>query len=100
VSKKDLELHGIDLAAGEVDLHLLDHDCSESALVWFNEEVRVRASADYRRWVIWTLPGKDFVCLEPWTCPGDALNTRAMLLELAPGATWEGFVEYESLHLD
>jgi galactose mutarotase-like enzyme len=94
VHKKDIDLHGIDLASGEVDLHLLDHNCSESALSWFGREVRIHASADYRRWVIWTLPGKDFVCLEPWTCPDDALNTREMLIELLPGASWEGFVEY------
>jgi galactose mutarotase-like enzyme len=37
--------------------------------------------------VIWTLRGRDFVCLEPWTCPGDALNTGAGLLFLAPGET-------------
>ena len=95
VEKKNIDLHGIDLAAGEVDLHLLDHNCDESALSWFGRSVRVRASSDYRRWVIWTLPGKDFVCLEPWTCPGDALNTHEMLIELPPGATWSGFVEYE-----
>jgi len=95
VQKKDIELHGIDLASGEVDLHLLDHDCSESALLWFGRELRVRASSDYRRWVIWTQPGRDFVCLEPWTCPGDALNTARMLIELAPGTSWSGFVEYE-----
>lgn len=94
VQKKNIDLHGIDLANGEVDLHLLDHDCSESALSWFGREVRIRASSDYRRWVIWTVPEKDFVCVEPWTCPGNALNTREGLIELDPGASWEGFVEY------
>jgi len=95
VRKANIDLHGIDLAAGEVDLHLLDHDCTESELAWFagTTRVRVRASPDYRRWVIWTLPEKPFVCLEPWTCPGDALNTGEGLITLAPGATWDGFVE-------
>lgn len=95
VQKKDIDLHGIDLAHGEVDLHLLDHDCTESELAWFagTRKVRVRASKDYRRWVIWTLPDKPFVCLEPWTCPGDALNTGEGLITLDPGQSWEGFVE-------
>lgn len=95
VQKKDVALTGIDLAHGEVDLHLLDHDCTESELSWFagTTRVRVRASEDYRRWVIWTLPDKPFVCLEPWTCPGDALNTGEGLITLAPGASWDGFIE-------
>ena len=93
VHKANIDLHGIELAGGEVDLHLLDHDCSSSALTWFHKVV-INASDDYRRWVIWTLPNKPFVCLEPWTCPGDALNTGEQLLTLASGATWRGFVEY------
>jgi galactose mutarotase-like enzyme len=35
--------------------------------------------------VVWTLAGKDFVCLEPWTAGADALNTGEKLLTLAPG---------------
>ena len=37
--------------------------------------------------MIWTLAGKDFVCLEPWTCACDALNTGEGLLVLPPGAS-------------
>jgi galactose mutarotase-like enzyme len=95
VSKKTIDLHGIDLANGEVDLHLLDHSCTESEIAWNSgtTRVRIRGSSDYRHWVVWTVPEKDFVCLEPWTCPGDALNTGDRLITLAPGKTWEGFVE-------
>jgi len=35
--------------------------------------------------VVWTLPGRDFVCVEPWTAPGGALAT-GLALPLAPGA--------------
>jgi galactose mutarotase-like enzyme len=90
VHKQNIDLHGIDLAAGEVDLHLLDHNCTESALMFYRT-IRVRASEDYRRWVIWTLPDKPFVCLEPWTCPGNALNTGEGLITLK--GEWRGFVE-------
>ena len=37
--------------------------------------------------MIWALRGRDFICLEPWTCPGDALNTGKDVLVLAPGET-------------
>lgn len=93
VHKVNIDLHGIDLAAGEVDLHLLDHDCSSSALTWFYKVI-IDASEDYRRWVIWTLPDKPFVCLEPWTCGGDALNTGEQLITLPANGEWRGFVEY------
>ena len=41
--------------------------------------------------VFWTVKGKDFYCLEPWTSPRNALNTGTDLLNLAAGetlATW------------
>jgi galactose mutarotase-like enzyme len=91
VAKADVALSGaIDLTAPEVDLHLLDHGSTESAI----GDVLVRASPEYRHWVVWTLRGKDFVCLEPWTCPGNALNTGDRLVELAPGASRSLWVEY------
>ena len=76
-----------DFAAGEVDLHLLDHGSSEAELLAPGGGVRLRGSAEYAHWVLWTLPGRDFVCVEPWTCPGDALNTGERLAHLAPGET-------------
>jgi len=88
VTKQEIELSGpIDLTQQEVDLHLLDHGSTESELVWSGGTVGLRGSAEYTHWVVWTLAGRDFVCLEPWTCPGDALNTGDRLLALAPAQT-------------
>ncbi|WP_390883501.1 aldose epimerase family protein [Kovacikia minuta] len=39
--------------------------------------------------VFWTVKGKDFYCLEPWTAPRNALNTGDRLLYLDPGASLE-----------
>jgi galactose mutarotase-like enzyme len=47
----------------------------------------VECSEELSYWVVWTLKGRDFVCLEPWTCPGNALNTGERLLHLPPGQT-------------
>jgi galactose mutarotase-like enzyme len=71
----------------EVDLHLLDHGSTECSLISPTGTVTLRGSAEYTHWVVWTLAGRDFVCLEPWTCPGNAINTGDRLLTLAPGAT-------------
>jgi len=45
---------------------------------------------------VWTVAGKDFVCVEPWTCPGNALNSGKSLLTLGPGQSKTIFVEYQA----
>lgn len=37
--------------------------------------------------VFWTLKGKDFYCLEPWSGPRNAMNTGENLTVLPPGST-------------
>ena len=96
VAKKEIALTRIDLTRPEVDVHLLDHGGSSSALAWPNGRVAMRASSEFSHWVVWTLAGKDFVCLEPWTAPGNALNTGAGILVVAPGETRALWVEYEA----
>jgi len=94
VEKKTLPFHGFDLTAKEVDLHLVDHGSTESELAWVDGgRLAIRASPELTRWVVWTLAGRDFVCVEPWTAPADALNTGESLIELAPGARRSLWVE-------
>jgi galactose mutarotase-like enzyme len=74
-----------DLTRPEVDLHLLDHGATSATLSAGGRTITVSCSPEFTHWVVWTLADRDFVCLEPWTCPGDALNTGDRLLVLAPG---------------
>jgi galactose mutarotase-like enzyme len=77
----------IDLTRPEVDLHLVDHGSSTARLeLPDGSVVEVRGSEHFRRWVIWTIHGKDFVCLEPWTSPGNVLNSGEGLLVAAPAS--------------
>lgn len=76
----------IDFALPEVDLHLVDHGESRCSLALPDRTITVDASAEFSQWVLWTLAGKDFVCVEPWTSPGDALNTGERLLTVEPDA--------------
>jgi galactose mutarotase-like enzyme len=91
VSKRAIELPSlapsgkIDLSQKEVDLHLFDHGSSRSELRSPLGTVQLSASPEYTHWVVWTLAGRDFVCLEPWTCPGNALNDGERLLSLDAG---------------
>jgi galactose mutarotase-like enzyme len=84
VTKQTIDLPVIELAQKEVDLHLIDHGSTHSELVTPTGTVKLVGSPEYTHWVVWTLAGRDFVCLEPWTCPGNALNTGDRLLTLEP----------------
>ena len=86
VQKRELAFEGFDLTGKEVDMHLLDHGSSEATLVTADgATIAVTGSEAFTHWVVWTLAGRDFVCLEPWTCPGDALNTGERLIIARPG---------------
>jgi len=87
-AKREVPFGGFDLTRPEVDLHLVDHGEPRAVLALGDGSgITLSGSAEMRRWIVWTVTGKDFVCLEPWTCPGDALNTGQDLLVLAPGAS-------------
>lgn len=48
----------------------------------------------YSTLVFWTVQGKDYYCLEPWTAPRNALNRGDNLLVLDPQNTYESFVRF------
>lgn len=75
----------IDLTRPEVDLHLLDHRSRTARLrTPDGRAVLLRTEGSFKTLVVWTLVGKDFVCLEPWTAPADALNTGDGVITVAP----------------
>lgn len=47
----------------------------------------------YSTLVFWTVKGKDFYCLEPWSASRNALNTGENLTQLAPGESFEAWVK-------
>ncbi len=75
---------GLDLTSDEVDQHLIDHRSCTMTLEGPGGSIEVHAEPEPARWVVWTLRDRDFVCVEPWTCPGDALNTGDALTILPP----------------
>lgn len=52
-------------------------------------EIALNYSHLFSTLVFWTLQGKDYVCLEPWTAPRNAINTGESLTVLAPGQVSE-----------
>jgi aldose 1-epimerase len=63
----------------------------------------VNTDAAFRELVAFTPPHRQAVCLEPYTCPTDAINLQqrgldAGLRVLAPGESWTGVVELRLAH--
>lgn len=54
-----------------------------------NLQITIGYDQPYSTLVFWTLKGKDFYCLEPWSAPRNALNTGEDLTHLAPGSSLE-----------
>lgn len=78
---------GLDLTVPEADLHLLDHSEAGTTLHrgLGRRPVKLTWSPEFQRMVVWTLQGKDFVCVEPWTASAGALATGEGLIHVAPG---------------
>ena len=58
-------------------------------------ETAMRASRNFPNVVVWSPPGRDEVCFEPWICPSNVFNVAAQgvpghgLMVLEPGERWE-----------
>ncbi|WP_346293884.1 aldose epimerase [Sphaerothrix gracilis] len=78
-----------DWEAEELDIAFLDLKRQVATVTNHEQEIRLTLewSEAYPVLVFWTVKGKDYYCLEPWTGPRNALNTGNHLLTLAPHET-------------
>lgn len=58
-----------------------------------NWKVTLNCSDLYSALVFWTVKGKQYSCLEPWTALRNSLNTGEKLINLEPGQSCETVVE-------
>lgn len=56
-------------------------------------QINLKYSDLYSTLVFWTVKGKEYVCLEPWTGPRNALNTGEKLTYIEPDRTCSAVVE-------
>ena len=56
-------------------------------------KITLNWSDAYSTFVFWTVKGKDYVCLEPWSAPRNAITTEEQLTKLNPGESCEALVE-------
>jgi len=77
----------LDLTVKELDMHLHDHEVRGERLGRTTSiaragrpTIRVDFTDDHDVLVVWTLAGKDFVCVEPWIGRANALNERRAMM--------------------
>jgi len=85
-----------DLERDELDLIFQTLSQNTATIVDRQQGTRLKLefSHAYANLVFWTLKGKDYYCLEPWTAPRNAMNTGDRLLYLDPGASFETSVNF------
>ncbi len=57
-------------------------------------EIKIEYGENFKYIVVWTLQGKDFLCVEPWMALPDAFNTKEDLEYIEPGKTLKEFVSF------
>lgn len=55
--------------------------------------LKISTSENFKFMVMWTVEGKDFVCLEPWMASPDSMNTKRDLKTIKPGRTIESWIK-------
>ncbi|WP_414541557.1 aldose epimerase [Nostoc sp. CCY0012] len=89
--QKTKEIHAFDgnfdFNRDEIDVAFGDLTSQSATVTDSSRKLKLTLDYDpiYSKLVFWTLKGKDFYCLEPWTAPRNALNTDENLTVLAPG---------------
>ncbi|WP_036482329.1 aldose epimerase [Myxosarcina sp. GI1] len=58
-----------------------------------NRQIVIDCDRFYNTLVFWTVKGKDYICLEPWSAPRNALNTKDRLTYIEPGSTFESVLK-------
>ncbi|MEB3291513.1 MAG: aldose epimerase [Leptolyngbya sp.] len=82
---------GFDFHQSEIDL-AFQHLTARAATVTDHDlrrRLTLNWSEAYTRLVFWTVQGKDYYCLEPWTAPRNAMNSGDSLLIIDPQQTLE-----------
>jgi galactose mutarotase-like enzyme len=84
----DFTVEEIDVAFKSLTRHVTSFTDTSRRL-----KITLSYSDLYSTLVFWTLKGKDYVCLEPWSAPRNALNTGEQLNYIEPEKSVDAVVE-------
>ncbi|WP_341278562.1 aldose epimerase [Paenibacillus sp. FSL H8-0537] len=71
---------------------LLDATTPEISFPFGDQQIKLSYSEVFGTTVIWSVEGKPFVCVEPWTAPNEALNDKKGLVMVEPGKALEASI--------
>lgn len=93
---------GYDFDAESIDVTFTDATAPRMAMddAAAGHTISISGSPEYRYLVFWTLRGRPFCCLEPWTARGGALNSGEDLLFVPSGEARSLFVEIARTRLN
>jgi galactose mutarotase-like enzyme len=86
--KFDLDRDELDLAFGNLNGHSTSITDKQRRL-----KIQLNYSDLYSTLVFWTIKGKDYVCLEPWSAPRNSINSGEKLTYLQPNTSCSALVE-------
>ncbi|MGD1950658.1 MAG: aldose epimerase [Leptolyngbyaceae cyanobacterium] len=78
-----------DFSQDEIDVAFINLEGQTATVKDGNSTLTISFDENYSTLVFWTVKGKDFYCLEPWSGPRNALNTGDFLLSASPQETVE-----------
>jgi galactose mutarotase-like enzyme len=80
----------------EIDAAFLDFPATSVLVSDRSQNLNLNLSYDpaFTTMVFWTVKGKDFYCLEPWTAGRNAMNTGKNLIAIEPGASFDTSVSF------
>lgn len=81
--------NSFDFEQDEIDWAFLNISRQVSNVTDLSRHTRITLTAadEFPLLVFWTLKGRDFYCLEPWSAPRNAMNTGDRLLSVEPNTT-------------
>lgn len=84
-----------DFSQAEVDVAFTDVSTTTASVKDGDRDLRIRLDYDtlYSTLVFWSVKGKPFYCLEPWSAPRNAMNSGDRLIRLDAGATLDTVVQ-------
>lgn len=90
-----------DFTSDEIDVAFCQLSNQSALVTDHSRQLQLQLNWDdtYSTLVFWTVKGKDFYCLEPWSAPRNALNTGEHLIQLAPKGECETLVRMNASFL-
>ncbi|MBE9240657.1 aldose epimerase [Synechocystis salina] len=101
LDQKTGDRHGyggqLDLTAPELDLAFTQISQPRANFVDPDRNVKIEVSFSelYQTLVFWTVAGKDYLCLEPWSGPRNALNSGEQLAWVEPYSSRSAWVNFQ-----